>query len=98
MGETFIINRIELKRMLNLMGVSAKSEIGLEGDLNRMHRHINAVSFAGMLLKLGLSRDSIMTVFRKMGLDDISIINVLNALDEEKINEAFGKVAELSIE
>ncbi|MDE1845689.1 MAG: hypothetical protein KGH53_00170 [Candidatus Micrarchaeota archaeon] len=98
MGATFVVNRLELKRMLTMLKVSDKTIDELEANLNRLHRHVNAVSFAGMLQKVGLKQNDITNVFRRMGIDDINITEIFNALDEEKINETFGKIVVLTVE
>ncbi|MDE1850488.1 MAG: hypothetical protein KGH54_01685 [Candidatus Micrarchaeota archaeon] len=97
-GSTFVVNRLDLKKMLAMLRVNDKSIDELEASLNRLHRHVNAVSFAGMLQKVGLKQGDITNVFRRMGIDDISITEIFNALDEERINETFGKIVVLSIE
>ncbi|MDE1869460.1 MAG: hypothetical protein KGH71_00545 [Candidatus Micrarchaeota archaeon] len=98
MGATFVVNRLELKKMLTMLKVSDKTIDELEANLNRLHRHVNAVSFAGMLQKVGLKQADVTNVFRRMGIDDISITEIFNALDEEKINETFGKIVVLTVE
>ncbi|MDE1824808.1 MAG: hypothetical protein KGH61_02200 [Candidatus Micrarchaeota archaeon] len=98
MPGTFALNRIDLKKMLTMLKVSEKGIDQLEASLNRMHRHVNAVAFAGMLEKLGLRQEDITNIFRRMGIDDVSITEVFNALDEERINETFGKVVVLKVE
>lgn len=84
--------------MLTMLKVSDKSIDELEANLNRLHRHVNAVSFAGMLQKLGLKQNDITNVFRRMGINDISITEIFNSLDEQKINETFGKIVVLKVE
>ncbi len=97
MGETFAVNRIELRKMLSLLGVSDKNINSMENTLNRSHKHINAIAFAGMLQRMGLKLDDVKTVFRKIGIDDVTITDILNMFDEDKINETFGKVVELNV-
>ena len=98
MGNTFIINRLDLKKMLTNLKVSEKSMQEFESTLNKMHRHVNAVAFAGMLQKLGLRQADITNIFRRIGIEDININNILNSLDEEKISAAFGKVVVLNVD
>ena len=98
MGATFTISRIELKRMLTVLGVSEKSIDELIAELNKMHRHANAVTFTGMLQKLGLKSEDITNVLRRIGVDDISVSNIMNTLDEERIKNAYGRIVDISIE
>ncbi|MGC9099195.1 MAG: hypothetical protein ACP5HW_01445 [Candidatus Micrarchaeia archaeon] len=97
MGKTFIVNRIELRKNLTLLGISDVNINSLEAELNKRHRHINAVAFAGLLQKIGLRQDEIINLFRRIGIDDVKITEIMNVLDEEKINEAYGRVVELDI-
>ncbi len=98
MGNTFIVSRLDLKKMLTNLKVSDKNIDELESGLNRMHRHVNAVAFAGMLQKLGLKQAEITNILRRIGLEDVSITSVLNSLDEERISATFGKVVILNID
>ncbi len=98
MGETFIISRIDIKKILTKLGISDKSTEELLSSMNKMHRHVNVVSFASMLQKLGLKQQDITNVLRRMGIEDIAITSVLNILDEEKIRGTLGRVVDLDIE
>ena len=35
---------------------------------------------------------------RRIGIDDVSITEVFNTLDEERIKSAFGRIVELKVE
>src|SRR5208283_5125157 len=98
MGLSFTVNRIELKRMLTVLGVSERSADEMLAELNKRHRHVNAVTFAGMLQKVGLKNDDISNLFRRIGVDDVTISNVINTLDEERIRSAYGRIVEILIE
>jgi hypothetical protein len=98
LGETFIISRIDIKKILTKLGISDKSIEELLSSMNKMHRHVNVVSFASMLQKLGLKQQDITNVLRRMGIEDIAITSVLNILDEEKIRGTLGRVVDLDIE
>lgn len=98
MGATFTVNRIALKRMLTVLSLSERSIDELLANLNKMHRHVNAVAFAGMLQRLGLKSDSIANVLRRIGIDDITIASIFNMLDEERIKSAYGRIVEIQIE
>ena len=98
MGISLTVNRIELKRMLTVLGVSEKNIDELLAELNRMHRHVNAVAFASMLQRLSLKNDDVANVLRRIGMDDITISSVFNVLDEEKIKSTYGRVVEILLE
>ncbi|MGC8662321.1 MAG: hypothetical protein ACP5RT_00865 [Candidatus Micrarchaeia archaeon] len=97
MGKTFIINRLELRKGLAMLGVSDVNINTLEAELNRVHRHISAVTFAGLLQNIGVKQSEIINLFRRMGIDDVKITEIMNMFDEAKINEAYGRVVELNI-
>jgi hypothetical protein len=98
MGISLTVNRLELKRMLSVLGVSEKNTDELLADLNRMHRHVNAVAFSSMLLRLGLNNDDVANVLRRIGIDDITISSIFNVLDEEKIKSTYGRVVDIQLE
>ncbi len=98
MGATFIVNKLDLKRMLSNLGLGESSIEGLLLQLDKMHRHVNAVTFAGLLTKAGLKQQDVTNVLRRIGIDDVTITDLFNTLDEEKINSTFGKIVELRIE
>jgi len=98
LGETFTVSKVTLKRMLTVLRLSERNIDELLANLNRMHKHINAVAFAGMLQRLGLRPDDIANVLRRIGIDDITISNIFNMVDEERIKNAYGKVVEIFIE
>ncbi len=97
MGVTFTVSRIELKKILTVMGVSEMNIDSIISQLNKMHRHVNAVVFAGMLQKTGLKTDDVTNILRRIGIDDVSITNIFDAIDEERIKSAYGKMAELRL-
>ncbi len=98
MGSTFTIGRIMLKRTLIALGMSEKSVDELLAELNKTHRHANAVAFAGSLQRLGLKQEDIVNVLRRIGIDDITISSIFNVVDEERIKSAYGRVVEIYIQ
>jgi ribulose 1,5-bisphosphate carboxylase large subunit-like protein len=63
-----------------------------------MHRHANAVFFAGLLQKAGLKQEDVAKVLRRIGIDDINMTSIFSMLEEEKIKNAYGRVVEMSLE
>ena len=98
MGVSLTVNRIELKRMLTVFGVSEKNIDELLNELNRMHRHVNVVGFSSMLQRLGVKNDDVANVLRRIGVDDITISSIFNVLEEEKIKSMYGRVVEIQLE
>ncbi len=97
-AETFSISRVELKKELIALGVRDVNVESMLNSLDKMHRHINAIVFAGLLRKIGLRQYDTGNILRRMGLDDVTIVSVFNALDEERIQSTFGKIVELKVE
>jgi hypothetical protein len=98
MAGTFAINRIDLKRMLTNLGVNDSTVEGFLASLNKMHKHVNAIAFVGMLQKIGLKQKDISNLLRRVGIDDVTITEIFNSLDEEKIRSTFGRIVELKVE
>jgi hypothetical protein len=98
MGVSFTVTRIELKRMLTVLGVSERGIDDLIVELNRMHKHANVVVFANMIQKLGLNNEGVTNVLRRIGIDDVVISNIFNVIDEEKIKSTYGRIVELTFE
>ena len=44
-----------------------------------------------------LKQDDIINIFRRIGVNDVKITEIMNVLDEQKINEAYGRAVELDI-
>ena len=60
--------------MLTTLGVSERNTDDLLNNLNKTAQAFaNAVTFAGMLQKLGLKSDDMANILRRIGIDDISI-------------------------
>lgn len=98
MPGSFSVNRLDLKKMLTSLGVSDGAAEGVIGTLNKMHRHVNVVFFVDMLEKLGLKQYDINNILRRIGIDDASIAEIFNVLDEERIQSTFGKVVKLEVD
>ncbi len=90
--ETFIITRAELKRLLVTFGVNEKNVNNMLTGMEKAHRHVNVITFAGLLEKTGLDRDKIANVLRRLGIDDLTIRNILNTMDEQKIIAETGRL------
>lgn len=97
MGVTFTVSRQSMEHMLSFLGLSEATIQNILSQINKQHRHINAVSFADLLEKNGLKANQVKNLFRRIGMDDITITNVFNALDEERINKEYGKLVEIKI-
>ncbi len=97
MAETFAINKIDFKRVLASFKVSDKNTEFILAQLDKMHRHINAIAFAEMLQKAGLHSEDVANVLRRTGIDDIAISNIMDAVEEERIKGAFGRIIELRL-
>ncbi len=91
-SSTFTILRTELRRVLLVFGMSEKSIEALFSSMEKSHRHINAVTLAAALEKSGIDRDKSTNIFRRLGMDDLTINEVLDMLDEQRINAETGRI------
>jgi SOS response regulatory protein OraA/RecX len=90
--ETFVISRSELRRLLIAFGVSEKNIESLLTGMEKAHRHVNVITFAGLLEKTGLDHEKISNALRRLGIDDLAIRTILNAMDEQKIVAETGRL------
>ena len=98
LGVTYTINRLDLKKLLLVRGISEGSIEEIIAQFNKAHRHESAVAFVDTLQKLGLDSTEISNVLRRIGVDDVSIASVFDSLDEEKIKNSYGRLVELQIQ
>lgn len=98
MANTFIINRIKLERILSGFKVNAKNINELLNQINKTHRHVNAVAFVNMLHKYGLRQEEVSNILRRMGFDEVTITEIFNMIDEERISQTYGKIVELWVD
>ncbi|OJI06837.1 hypothetical protein Micr_00867 [Candidatus Micrarchaeum sp.] len=95
--DTFTISRQELRRILTIYKVDESSMAKLFSDMEKAHRHINAIAFAGMLEKINLKRDAIVNVLRRLGMDDVTINSTIDSMDEQKLLAESGRIFEATI-
>ncbi len=98
MANTFIVNRIKLERILSGFKVSTKNINELLNQINKTHRHVNALAFVGMLHKYGLKQEDVSNILRRLGFDEVTITEMFNMIDEERINQTYGKIVELWVD
>ncbi|MCL4404812.1 MAG: hypothetical protein M1544_03410 [Candidatus Marsarchaeota archaeon] len=95
--DTYTISRQELRRVLTVYKVDEASMVKLFSDMEKMHRHVNAIAFAGMLERINVKRDVIANVLRRLGMDDVSINETLTGMDEQKLMAESGRIFEATI-
>ncbi|MDE1767988.1 MAG: hypothetical protein KGH64_01235 [Candidatus Micrarchaeota archaeon] len=98
MSGTFQISKIELKKMLSNFKINEKNIDTLVSQIDRSYKHINAIAFAEQLQKFGLQQNDIANIFRRIGIDDITISKLFDVIEENKIKSSFGKLIELSVD
>ena len=98
MPGSFNVSRIDLKKMLTALGIGEGAAEELVNKLNKMHRHVNVIFFVDMLEKLGLRQYDINNILRRIGIDDTTIAEVFNILDEERIKSTFGRLVKLEVD
>lgn len=98
MGASYTVNKIEFKRMLTTFKVSNINIDMLLVQIDKSYKHINAVALAEQLQKFGLKQTDIANIFRRIGVDDITISNIFDIVEAEKIKSTFGRLIELSVD
>lgn len=96
--ETYVVSRQELRRILIAFGMSEKSLEPMLNAVEKAHKHINVITFASMLERAGLDRDKISNVFRRFGMDDLTIRKALDTSDEQKILAETGRIFNVSVD
>ncbi len=97
MQNSFVVSKIDLKKMITSLGVGEGPADAMLARLDKMHKHVDAAAFVGLLEKLGVSGKDITNILRRIGVDDARITQVFNLLDEERIEETYGKVSRLKL-
>ncbi|MGO8791531.1 MAG: hypothetical protein ACLQVL_29650 [Terriglobia bacterium] len=85
-------------RLLSSFRVSDKNIDELVIQIDKSYKHINVLSLAEQLQKLGVKQNDITNIFRRIGIDDITISNIFDVIEEQKIKSTFGRLIELSVE
>ena len=98
MANTYVVNRIRLEQILSSFKVSTKNIDEMLNQINKTHRHINGIAFVSMLHRYGVKPSDVSNILRRIGIDDVTITDIFNKLDEQNINETYGKVVELSVD
>lgn len=89
---SFAINRLTMRRMFLGMGISERNISTIISTMEKSHRHINAITLASMLEKMGADRDRIRNVFRRLGMSDVNIHRIMEQIDEQRIINEVGRV------
>lgn len=98
MSETYTIRREELRRILVAFKVNEKSIAKLISDMEKSHRHMNIIAFASMLEKLDINRRTMSMIFRRLGMDEITVNKVFNMVDEEKMLAESGRLYDATLD
>ena len=97
-SSTFTITRSELRHILVAFGVSDKNIQNVFNAMDKAHKHVNVIAFASLLEKTGMQRGTMSNVFRRLGMDDITISRIFDMVDEEKIMAETGRLYNAEID
>jgi hypothetical protein len=97
-GNSYSISKREIKRALIAYGVREPEIEALVADAEKRHMHMNVIAFVLLLEKVNLTRNRIIQIMRRIGLDDIKISKVLDMVDEEKMLAQAGHIYKARIE
>jgi hypothetical protein len=78
--------------MLSSFKVSEKNIQTLLNSMEKMHRHINVISVISLVESYGLNKDQITQLLRRIGIDDTTIAEAIEMLDEHKIVSEGGRL------
>ena len=95
---TFAITRPELRRVLTAFGVGEKDIENIFQSLEKAHRHMNVIAFVALLEKSGLDKEQQANVFRRLGMDDLTIQSAINTADEQRIIAETGRLFDVNVE
>jgi hypothetical protein len=95
---SFSITKVELRKLLINYGISENTIARFFGDLEKSHRHINAIAFISLMEKSGVSNSDIINVLRRLGMDDVVISRLMNDEDESKLSVEPGRIFEATID
>ncbi len=96
--DSFAISRSELRKVLVSVGMADRNIMALFGMLDKAHKHVNAVAFVTMMQRMGIEYDKSIIVLRRMGLDDVTISNVMEMVDESKIDAEIGRIYNATVD
>jgi hypothetical protein len=66
--------------------------------MEKSHRHINALALAAAMEKGGIDRDKSANILRRLGMDDLTINDVFETLDEERVSAETGRIYEATLD
>ncbi len=95
---SYTISKTDLRKLLINYKISEDTIARFFGELEKSHRHINALAFVSMLEKSGVDQDNIVNILRRLGMNDVRINNILNDEDEQKLAAEPGRIFNASIE
>lgn len=97
-GRTFMLSRVELRRMLVASGVTERDIAAIVSQIEKAHMHVNVISFAALLEKSGMNNERITNIFRRLGMGDIEIRKVMDMIDSYKINAETGRLYDVTLD
>ncbi|MGC8669654.1 MAG: hypothetical protein ACP5TL_00685 [Candidatus Micrarchaeia archaeon] len=95
---TYIVQRTTIRRILIAMHVDEKSIGVLLSEMEKNHRHINAITLVSQLEKIGIEREQISNILRRIGFDDLTIAEVFEMTDVQKISAEIGRVYSIEVD
>ncbi|ASI14037.1 hypothetical protein Mia14_0739 [Candidatus Mancarchaeum acidiphilum] len=95
---SYTISKADLRKLLINYKISEDTIARFFGELEKSHRHINALAFVSILEKSGVDLDNIVNILRRLGMDDVRINNILNDEDEQKLAAEPGRIFNASVE
>lgn len=84
MMKTIPFEKIELRKKLKQFGLSETHVEEMFNLFDRRSRHMDAITFVISLEKFGINRSQIADFLKDIGIDDITLTNLLSRADYKK--------------
>jgi len=85
MAKSYPFESRDLKSKLRNFGLTDTHIEEIAHLFDKSNRHMDAISFAIMLERYGLSRVNIISILKDIGIDDSTIINIFTKADFVKL-------------
>jgi len=98
MAKSFSMERTSFKKRLREFGLSDERVEEVSGLLDKGSRHMDAVDFVVELERRAVSRKSITSFFRELGIDDSTIINIFTRADQKRTGMTDREISQVVLE
>ena len=98
MPKSFSRERMAFKKRLREMGLTDEKIEELSTFIEKKARHIDAVDLVVELERRGVARKAITSLFRELGIDDSTIINIFTRADQKRTGATDRDISQVVLE